>query len=232
MKERKILILGHRIEHLKTLKDTIDKYLSEDVDKKKIEKDEYKTFLNYSQTKGQERRRAEEYADILFATYAMADEGLDIPRLNTLVFISPKTSIEQSVGRILRKLLDDGNIDFPMIVDIIDNYSVFATWGKVRNTYFTKLQYFITKYFAYNDKIIAEKDYLKIKYNISDENIKENYKNIIEYDTDLKKILTISDQEIVKIEVINRELKETKVKDKKTKIEVVEDEGNLFEDVD
>jgi len=41
----------------------------------------------------------------LFATYQLAKLGLDIPRLNKLVFATPKkdkTSIQQSVGRIMR----------------------------------------------------------------------------------------------------------------------------------
>ena len=39
---------------------------------------------------------------IVLATYAMAAEALDIKTLNTLVMVSPKTDIIQSVGRILR----------------------------------------------------------------------------------------------------------------------------------
>ena len=48
--------------------------------------------------------------NILFATYALAKEGLDIPRLNKLFLVTPKkdrTVIQQSVGRIMRLYEDD-----------------------------------------------------------------------------------------------------------------------------
>ena len=33
----------------------------------------------------------------------MAAEGLDIPKLNTLILASPKSDVQQSCGRILRE---------------------------------------------------------------------------------------------------------------------------------
>ena len=40
---------------------------------------------------------------VVVASYAMAAEGLDIKTLTTLIMATPKTDIEQSVGRILRE---------------------------------------------------------------------------------------------------------------------------------
>ena len=40
---------------------------------------------------------------IIIATYAMAEEGLDIKTLTTLVLATPKVDVTQSVGRILRQ---------------------------------------------------------------------------------------------------------------------------------
>ena len=33
----------------------------------------------------------------------MASEGMDIPKLNTIVLASPKSDVDKSVGRILRE---------------------------------------------------------------------------------------------------------------------------------
>ena len=44
---------------------------------------------------------------VIFGTYPMASEGLDIPSLNTLLLVTPKSNVVQSVGRILRKDFDN-----------------------------------------------------------------------------------------------------------------------------
>ena len=36
----------------------------------------------------------------------MASEGMDIPKLNTIILASPKSDVVQSVGRILREKAD------------------------------------------------------------------------------------------------------------------------------
>ena len=41
--------------------------------------------------------------DILLATYSMASEGMDVPKLNTVILASPKSDVEQSVGRVFRQ---------------------------------------------------------------------------------------------------------------------------------
>ena len=48
----------------------------------------------------------------------MAAEALDIKTLTTLIMATPKTDIEQSVGRILREKHSS-----PIVVDIIDKKS-------------------------------------------------------------------------------------------------------------
>ena len=55
-------------------------------------------------------------ADIIFASISMAEEGLDIPQLNTLIFGCAKKSIEQCVGRILRKSSID---ELPTIINSV-----------------------------------------------------------------------------------------------------------------
>ena len=80
--------------------------------------------------------QATETKHIVLATYAMAAEALDIKSLNTLVMVSPKTDIVQSVGRILRTS-GEGKI----IVDIIDPHDVFQNQWKKRKTFYNKSEY-------------------------------------------------------------------------------------------
>lgn len=76
---------------------------------------------------------------IILATYQMAAEGLDIPSLTTLVLASPKTDIVQSVGRILRM-----KHERPLIIDIIDQHSIFRQQWSKRKAYYIKCKYSIT----------------------------------------------------------------------------------------
>ena len=62
-----------------------------------------------------------ETKDVVFGTYAMAKEGLDIPSLNTLILASPVSDVEQAVGRILRKEQEV----YPIVIDVVDLFFVF-----------------------------------------------------------------------------------------------------------
>lgn len=75
---------------------------------------------------------------IIVATYAMAAEGLDIKTLTTLVMVTPKTDIEQSVGRILRV-----KHSTPIVVDIVDNHDLFQKQWYKRRTFYRKKGYSI-----------------------------------------------------------------------------------------
>ena len=41
--------------------------------------------------------------DIILGTFSMASEGMDVPKLNTVILASPKSDVEQSVGRSFEK---------------------------------------------------------------------------------------------------------------------------------
>jgi superfamily II DNA or RNA helicase len=73
---------------------------------------------------------------IVIATYSMAAEALDIKTLTTLIMATPKTDIEQSVGRILREKHSS-----PIVVDIIDNHSVFQNQWRKRKIFYKKENY-------------------------------------------------------------------------------------------
>ena len=60
---------------------------------------------------------------------------MDIPALNTLVMVSPRKEIEQSVGRILRKQKSEAGFS-PLIVDIIDNHGVFKSQALERKKFY------------------------------------------------------------------------------------------------
>jgi len=78
-----------------------------------------------------------EDADLIFSTYQMSSEGLDIPSLNTIILTTSRKKVEQSVGRILRK--QSGYDVQPLIVDIVDNIKQFKNQGSIRKRYYKKI---------------------------------------------------------------------------------------------
>lgn len=77
-----------------------------------------------------------ETKQIVLATYAMAAEALDIKTLSSLIMVTPKTDITQSVGRILRV---KGNN--PIIVDIVDSHDLFQKQWVQRRRFYKKCNY-------------------------------------------------------------------------------------------
>jgi ribosomal protein S19 len=60
---------------------------------------------------------------IVFATFPMAEEGLDDPKRDSLVLAMPKTNakcLEQSIGRIVR-MHERKKTIFPVLVDLVDD---------------------------------------------------------------------------------------------------------------
>ena len=76
-------------------------------------------------------------ARVIFATSQYAQEGLDIPALDTLFLTTPLSDVEQAVGRILRPF--DGKKE-PIVVDIRDdNVAVCERGGKSRDRYYSRV---------------------------------------------------------------------------------------------
>ena len=73
---------------------------------------------------------------VVIATFSMAAEALDIKTLTTLIMVTPKTDIEQSVGRILREKHSK-----PVVVDIIDSHDIFQRQWLKRKTFYKKNNY-------------------------------------------------------------------------------------------
>jgi superfamily II DNA or RNA helicase len=73
---------------------------------------------------------------VVIATYPMAAEALDIKSLTTLLMATPKTDIEQAVGRILREKHSN-----PVVIDIIDQHLPFRNQWRKRKTFYKKQNY-------------------------------------------------------------------------------------------
>uniref|UniRef100_A0A6C0KIK6 Helicase ATP-binding domain-containing protein n=1 Tax=viral metagenome TaxID=1070528 RepID=A0A6C0KIK6_9ZZZZ len=89
--------------------------------------------------------KASESKQVIVATYAMAEEALDIKTLTTLIMATPKTDVTQAVGRILR----DKNNKHPLVMDIIDPHVIFRKQWMKRKKFYMKNNY----------KIIYSADY-------------------------------------------------------------------------
>lgn len=70
---------------------------------------------------------------IVVATFSLAQEGLDIPTLDTALFVTPKTDVIQASGRILRAQTENR----PTIYDFVDHWSVFYAMYKKRCSVYT-----------------------------------------------------------------------------------------------
>lgn len=180
--ERKILILSDRKEHLKELKTAVDLSIEQDIAEELVDGDENKTYFYTGDTKKNERFEAEQYADILFATFQMAQEGLDIDRLNTVILATPKPDVNQAVGRVLRKVLETGDVR-PLVIDIVDKLNVFINQSEKREAFYEKSKYVSQYYYMLNDKFISPYEYLKLcgetNTNLSHE-IPDNFDEVLE----------------------------------------------------
>src|SRR5690606_12542161 len=94
--ERKILILSGRISLLEELKKLVDDNIASDIKNGDIIPEECITYFYTGSVKPNDRHEAEQQADILFASYSIADEGLDIERLNTVILATPRKNIIQA----------------------------------------------------------------------------------------------------------------------------------------
>lgn len=73
---------------------------------------------------------------VVIATFAMAEEALDIKTLSTLILASPKTDVTQAVGRILRIKHKQ-----PLVIDIVDKHDIFQRQWIKRQKFYVKQKY-------------------------------------------------------------------------------------------
>lgn len=125
---RQVLILSDRREQLKDL----EKLLAD----KEIQSGYYIGGMKQICLEESTKKPA------ILATYQMASEGLDISTIDTIVLATPKTDIEQAVGRI-RPKVGQTNRNTPLVIDIVDDFSIFSIQSVKRNAFYKKKKYFI-----------------------------------------------------------------------------------------
>lgn len=155
---RKVLILSDRINHLEKLKEKFDK--------RKLGTSAY-----YIGGMTQKKLKESEEATVIFASFGMASEALDIPALNTLIMATPRREVEQSVGRIIRKV---GEVQ-PVVIDIVDQLPCFSRQGNYRRKFYKRRGYQIKLIDVEDNEIIAEED-------ISDRKILSPVNTVVEDD--------------------------------------------------
>ena len=168
--DRKIFVFSSRVEHLILLKNMFDAVLKKnneflELGKKDDENDEDDnmlenrkkkiiTSLYYAKTSEIQRQIMADTSSVIFITLQIASEGLDISRLDTIVYALPynrqSKNIVQSAGRILRSQNLDNYLKIPLIIDISDILSIYSSWSKVRDEVYLKKRWYVQEYY-YND---------------------------------------------------------------------------------
>ena len=77
---------------------------------------------------------------IILATFQLASEGMNIKDLNTAVLTTPKSNIEQAVGRIFR-LKKDERTFFPVVYEVLDSHPSLVRQYKKRLTFYKQCSY-------------------------------------------------------------------------------------------
>jgi superfamily II DNA or RNA helicase len=131
---RRVLILSERIGHLQCLEEMIRAA------------DASLTMAYYiGGMKEAVREEGAATARILLASYAMASEAMNIKTLNAVILASPRKAVEQSTGRILRVRPDQRQVQ-PVIVDIIDDHSMYQGQWRKRLAYYKKCHYKVERW--------------------------------------------------------------------------------------
>ena len=140
---RKILVLSDRKNHLAAIKETFENFAFS-------HEEEFPYTIGYY-LGGMKQADLEktEKDNVILGTFAMASEGFDCREpLDTIILASPKTSIEQAVGRILRQ--DEKDRKFiPLVIDIVDCFSSFERQALKRVKFYKSNEYKIE---VYNEK--------------------------------------------------------------------------------
>ena len=134
-KDKSSLILSERLDHLRALMQGLPPDMAKEavmVDGKMTSK---KAKLEREKALDEMRKGDKKY---LFATYQLAKEGLDIPRLERLYLTTPQSDyavITQSVGRISRTFPGKSE---PIAYDFVDNIGQLVKSYKKRCTIYRK----------------------------------------------------------------------------------------------
>jgi len=141
---RKILILSDRREHLAAFEAQLRSGGISDIG-------------YYVGGMKQDALDASEKKAVILGTFAMASEAMNIPALNTILLATPKSNIEQSVGRILREKKEARKFP-PLILDVIDgpHKGCLGQWNR-RRVYYKACGYKINM-MDYGKKDLSESE--------------------------------------------------------------------------
>jgi superfamily II DNA or RNA helicase len=143
---RNILLISDRINHLKLLK--------KELDSRSIGV----SGFYIGGMKEKQLKETEEKCNIILSSASLVCEGLDIPKLDTLILGTSKSDLIQIIGRILRKTPEERTYN-PLIIDIVDHFSIFPNQAKKRLAYYKK-----NKYNIINQNTEPQKEYIETIY--------------------------------------------------------------------
>ena len=134
---RRVLILSERREHLQ--------YFFNQLNELNIECGYYVGGMKQNDLDISAQKK------VVLGTFHLASEGMDVPSLNTVILASPKSDIEQSIGRIFRQKAED-RTHVPLIIDVVDqNIPSFKRQFTKRNKIYKQNKYLIEKINIYDD---------------------------------------------------------------------------------
>ena len=124
---RKLLVLSDRREHLKAFE-------------AEFRKRGFTSLGYYVGGMKAEARDDSATERIILATFALAAEGMNVRDLNTVALVTPKSRIEQAVGRIFR-LKKEERVFAPVIFDIQDTHDVLRGQYAKRMKFYKQCAY-------------------------------------------------------------------------------------------
>ena len=125
--ERKIFVYSHTVKHLQLLRSEIESQWKE----RQIKIDYFIGGMT------EDELAEAETADLIFGTFKMAIDSLDIPALDTIVLAGPIRNPQQPAGRACRPF---PNKKQPIVVDMrADNVPVFRDYAESRDKAYQRL---------------------------------------------------------------------------------------------
>jgi len=126
-KGRNVVVFSDQLKHL----DRISAMLKKEFDVPSVDIGKYVGGMTAA-----EREKAI-YRPIVLATYAMASEATDVPWWDTCILGTPKSNVQQIVGRILRQYPDKKE---PVVFDLVDGGSkIIMGYQRKRDRWYTSI---------------------------------------------------------------------------------------------
>ena len=130
LEDRQVMVISDRLAHLDILKDLVDS-------KNIVKEGKLIRTGFYTGRQKQKELVQNESCDVIFSSYGLVREGLDIQSLNTIILATPISDVVQVCGRIMRKAHSCN----PLVIDFVDSYSIFFSQAKKRLGFYQKSGY-------------------------------------------------------------------------------------------